>query len=93
MQLTQNNQVTPLKNNLNTSGNVSRYSLHAFSPPHLSCLKMYKLYLTNFQKRYPKVTKMCCTNIHLIVNPLTFNKYCMCNLLYIVITHNQNKIL
>ena len=44
-------------------------------------------------KKVSKCIKMCCINKYLTVNPLIFNKYCMCNLLYMIVTHYQNKTL
>ena len=35
---------------------------------------------------------MCCINIHLTINPPTFNKYCIFKLLYMIVTY-QNKAL
>ena len=57
-------------------------------------LKCIKLYLTNFQKTIITVSmKMCCLNIHLTVNSLTFENYYIGSLLYIIATHNLNKML
>ena len=56
-------------------------------------LKCIKLYLTKFSKRKSKSIKMCCTNIYLTVDPLKFEKYCICSLLYMLVTHYQNKML
>ena len=36
---------------------------------------------------------MCCINILLTVYPFTFNKFCICLLLYMTVTHYQNKML
>ena len=55
-------------------------------------LKCIKLYLTmfserepNFSEREPGSKKMCCINIHLTVNPFTFNKYCI---IMLIIMHD-----
>ena len=34
---------------------------------------------------------MYCINTNLTINLLTFNKYILCNLLYMIITYYQNK--
>ena len=36
---------------------------------------------------------MYCINIHFTCNPLTSNKYCMCDLLYMIVTHYMKKTL
>ena len=52
-----------------------------------------KLYLTNVLKGNQGKIKMYCINYLLTANPLTFNKYCVCYLLYMIITNHQNKTL
>ena len=37
-------------------------------------------------------TKICCINIHLAINPFTFNKYCILIIVHQVML-NQNKVL
>ena len=36
---------------------------------------------------------MCCININFTVSPFTFNTDCICKLLYMIVTHYQNKAL
>ena len=36
---------------------------------------------------------MCCLKTHLTINSMMFNSYYLCNLLYIIITRYQNKML
>ena len=56
--------------------------------------KVYKAVSYNiFKKEIKKYKKTCCINIDLAVNPLNLNKNCMCNLLYMMYTHYQNKTL
>ena len=58
-----------------------------------TCLKCIKLYLTTFSERDSQSIKMCCINVHFNVDLITFNKYCICKLLYIIVSHYQNKLL
>ena len=51
---------------------------------YVVCVMYIKLYLTKLSER-----KMCYTDIHFTVDPFTFNTDCMCNLLYMTITHYQ----
>ena len=39
--------------------------------------KVYKAISYNISERESESIKMCCINIHLTVNPFTFNKYCI----------------
>ena len=54
--------------------------------------EVYKA-ISYLEKGNQKVKKMCCINIHLIINPSTFNKCCKYKLLYMIVTHYQNKTL
>ena len=57
-------------------------------------VKVYKA--IKFCERKSKSKEMCCINSsfdQLIINPTTFNKYCKCKLLYMIVTHYQNKML
>ena len=53
------------------------------------CVQVFRKEIRNFEK------KNCSINIYLTGNPFTLNKYqyCLCKLLYMIITHYQNKTL
>ena len=55
-------------------------------------VKMYKAISDQIFRKGIRKYKKCCMNIYLNIDLFTFNKYCMCKLLYMTVTHNQNKM-
>ena len=56
-----------------------------FLPLKTCDLKRVQLYLTKCSERESLSIKMCCINIHLKIDQFTFNKYCICKWLYMVL--------
>ena len=58
-------------------------------------IKVYKCMSYKISRNRIRKYKMCCINFHLIVDPFTFNKYCIhaCTLFYMILHNTINKTL
>ena len=66
------------------------YAMYYIFDCQYQIFKVYKaIYLTKFSERKSEniymYTKLYCINIHLTMNPSTFNKYCIYKLLFMIV--------